>query len=210
MNDNVADKTDTDAVYAAIDLGSNSFHMLVASPDGNSIRLIDSLRTALDALAQYAERLTDIPLKNIRVVGTNTLRRAKKTQRFMSEANRLLGKPIEIISGREEARLIYSAVSHIYPDSNQRLLVVDIGGGSTELASGLGNLPTLLESVNMGCVSYTNRFLNRGETITASGMKAGMRSLVALEPSKPHQECSPNYQLAMALLHEPVCDDYLA
>jgi len=195
MNDNVADKTDTDAVYAAIDLGSNSFHMLVASPDGNSIRLIDSLRmptrlgagldkqkrlkpdteaSALDALAQYAERLTDIPLKNIRVVGTNTLRRAKKTQRFMREANRLLGKPIEIISGREEARLIYSAVSHIYPDSNQRLLVVDIGGGSTELASGLGNLPTLLESVNMGCVSYTNRFLNRGETITASGMKAAM------------------------------------
>jgi len=135
MNDTVTEKQDATTVYAAIDLGSNSFHMLVASPDGNSIRLIDSLRmstrlgagldkqkrlkpdteaSALDALAQYAERLTNIPLKNIRVVGTNTLRRAKKTQRFMSEANRLLGKPIEIISGREEARLIYSAVSHIY------------------------------------------------------------------------------------------------
>jgi len=195
MDETVTETHDAKAVYAAIDLGSNSFHMLVASPDGNSIRLIDSLRmptrlgagldkqkklkpdtetSALDALAQYAERLTDIPLKNIRVVGTNTLRRAKKTQRFMSEACRLLGKPIEIISGREEARLIYSAVSHIYPDSSQRLLVVDIGGGSTELASGKGNHPTLLESVNMGCVSYTNRFLNRGETITSSAMKAAM------------------------------------
>jgi len=169
MNDTVTEKQDATTVYAAIDLGSNSFHMLVASPDGNSIRLIDSLR-----MSTRLERLTNIPLKNIRVVGTNTLRRAKKTQRFMSEANRLLGKPIEIISGREEARLIYSAVSHIYPDTSQRLLVVDIGGGSTELASGLGNHPTLLESVNMGCVSYTNRFLSRGETITASGMKAAM------------------------------------
>lgn len=183
------------SVYAAIDLGSNSFHMLVAIPEGNSIRKIDSLRMptrlaagldqnkrllpetealALDTIAKYSERLRDVPLKNIRVVGTNTLRRAKKRERFMREAQRLLGKPIEIISGREEARLIYSAVSHTHPESEQRRLVLDIGGGSTELALGTGAHPALMESVNMGCVSYTNRYLNGGDTITAANMKEAM------------------------------------
>jgi exopolyphosphatase/guanosine-5'-triphosphate,3'-diphosphate pyrophosphatase len=183
------------SVYAAIDLGSNSFHMLVATPEGNSIRKIDSLRMptrlaagldknkrlmpetealALDALAQYAERLRDVPLKNISVVGTNTLRRAKKREHFMREAERLLGKPIEIISGREEARLIYSAVSHTYPESEQRRLVLDIGGGSTELALGKGAHPALMESVNMGCVSYTNLHLDGGEKVTAAAMKQAM------------------------------------
>lgn len=183
------------AVYAAIDLGSNSFHMLVATPEGNSIRKIDSLRMptrlaagldknkrlcpeteamALDALAKFSERLRDVSRENIRVVGTNTLRRAKKTDRFMHEAHRLLGKPIEIISGREEARLIYSAVSHTYPESDQRRLVLDIGGGSTELALGTGVHPTLMESVNMGCVSYTNAHLSNGQTVTAANMKKAM------------------------------------
>lgn len=179
-------------VYAAIDLGSNSFHMLVATPEGNSIRKIDSLRMptrlaagldknkrllpetetlALDALAQYSERLRDVPLKNIRIVGTSTLRRAKKRENFMRQAHRLLGKPIEIISGREEARLIYSAVSHTYPESEQRRLVLDIGGGSTELALGIGANPALMESVNMGCVSYTNLYFDGGDTVTATAMK---------------------------------------
>jgi len=183
------------SVYAAIDLGSNSFHMLVATPEGNSIRKIDSLRVptrlaagldknkrllpetealALDALAKYSERLRDVPRRNIRVVGTNTLRRAKKRERFMREAHRLLGKPIEIISGREEARLIYSAVSHTFPESEQRRLVIDIGGGSTELALGTGSKPALMESVHMGCVSYTHQYLKGGETISATTMKKAM------------------------------------
>ena len=199
-----AAKDNNSSVYAAIDLGSNSFHMMIAEPEGSSIRKIDSLRmptrlgagldkhkrlrpeteaTALDALAQYAERLRDVPAKNIRVVGTNTLRRAKKRDHFMSEANRLLGKPIEIISGREEARLIYSAVSHTYPNSNQRRLIIDIGGGSTELAIGKGKHPTLMESVNMGCVSYTHRFLSGEEGITAATMKrATMEAELELQP----------------------------
>lgn len=192
------------SVYAAIDLGSNSFHMLVATPEGNSIRKIDSLRMptrlaagldknkrllpetetlALDALAQYAERLRDVPRTNIRIVGTNTLRRAKKRENFMREAQRLLGKPIEIISGREEARLIYSAVSHSYPESTQRRLILDIGGGSTELALGTGAHPALMESVNMGCVTYTNLHLNSEERVTAATMKQAMlQAQLELQP----------------------------
>jgi len=199
-----AAKDNNSSVYAAIDLGSNSFHMMIAEPEGSSIRKIDSLRmptrlgagldkhkrlrpeteaNALDALAQYAERLRDVPAKNIRVVGTNTLRRAKKRDHFMSEANRLLGKPIEIISGREEARLIYSAVSHTYPNSDQRRLIIDIGGGSTELAIGKGKHPTLMESVNMGCVSYTHRFLSGDDGITAATMKqATIEAELELQP----------------------------
>ena len=192
------------SVYAAIDLGSNSFHMLVATPEGNSIRKIDSLRMptrlaagldknkrllpetealALDALAKYSERLRDVPRKNIRIVGTNTLRRAKKRERFMREAQRLLRKPIEIISGREEARLIYSAVSHTYPESKQRRLVLDIGGGSTELGLGTGAHPALMESVNMGCVSYTNLYFNGGEDVTPATMKrATTEAQLELQP----------------------------
>jgi len=197
-------KANSNSVYAAVDLGSNSFHMMVAEPEGDSIRKIDSLRMptrlgsgldknkrllpeteaiALDALAQYAERLTDVPRKNIRIVGTNTLRRAKKCENFMREANRLLGKPIEIISGREEARLIFSAVAHSSPDNSQRRLVLDIGGGSTELALGKGAHPTLMESINMGCVSFTQTYLKGDKNLTASSMKqATLEAQLELQP----------------------------
>ncbi len=190
--------------YAAIDLGSNSFHMMIAVVEGNSIRMIDSLRmptrlgaglddnkrltpeteaAALDALAQYSERLRQVPLKHIRVVGTNTLRRARNTENFMREASRLLGKPIEIISGREEARLIYTAVSHTFPDNNNQRLVIDIGGGSTELIVGRGLVPSLMESINMGCVSYSTLYLNNGEKLTSSNFKkAMMEAELELQP----------------------------
>ncbi len=199
-------------VYAAIDLGSNSFHMMVAELEGNSIRKVDSLRMptrlaagldekkrlkpdtekmALDALSQYAERLRDVPRKNIRMVGTNTLRRAKNRDDFMNEARRILGLPIEIISGREEARLIYSAVSHTFPDANRQRLVMDIGGGSTELVVGKGFEPKLMESVNMGCVSYTGAFLSGDDGITALTMKrATIEAELELQPLKvAYKEC---------------------
>jgi len=140
--------------YAAIDLGSNSFHMAVAQPEGRSIRIIDSLRApvrlgagldnkknitpateqmALETLSQFSERLRDVPRENIRIVGTNTLRRARNSDEFIDKAYELLGKRIEIISGREEARLIFESVAHTQPENNDRRLVIDIGGGSTEL-----------------------------------------------------------------------------
>ena len=160
--------------FAAIDLGSNSFHMVVAEPEGDSIRIIDSLREAvrlgagldsekrltpetmqrsLDALGLFAERLRDVPLKRFRVVGTNTLRRAKNADEFMSEARAILGKNVEIVSGREEARLIYAAVAHTHPDPDHQRLVCDIGGGSTELIVGHGLKPRLMESINMAALA---------------------------------------------------------
>lgn len=190
--------------FAAIDLGSNSFHMMIAEPEGNSIRKIDSLRmptrlgagldenkrllpetkeVALEALSQYAERLRDVPRKHIRIVGTNTLRRAKNRESFMREAHKILGKPIEIISGREEARLIYSAVSHTFPDTSKQRLVIDIGGGSTEFAVGKGFEPKLMESVNMGCVSYSKRFLSGKNTLSAISMKkATIEAQLEMQP----------------------------
>ncbi|MFK8082217.1 MAG: exopolyphosphatase [Granulosicoccus sp.] len=199
-------------VYAAIDLGSNSFHMMIAEPEGNSIRKVDSLRMptrlgagldenkclkpetlkmALDALSQYAERLRDVPRKNISMVGTNTLRRARNRDDFMHQARKILGVPIQIISGREEARLIYSAVSHTFPDSSRQRLVLDIGGGSTEMVVGKGFKPKLLESVNMGCVSYTHQFLSGDQGITAITMKRAMvEAELELQPLKvAYKEC---------------------
>ena len=178
--------------FAAIDLGSNSFHMVVAAADGDSIRIIDRLRApvrlgagldkkkninsttqamALDTLSQFAQRTRHLPRKNIRLVGTNTLRRARNADGFIREAFSLLGKRIEIISGREEARLIYASVAHTLAHADQRRLVIDIGGGSTELITGTGLKPHLMESFNMGCVSQTQDFFNNNR-IDARSMKA--------------------------------------
>jgi len=180
--------------------------MLVAEPEGSSIRKIDSLRmptrlgaglddmkrlkpetvsAGLDALSQYAERLRDVPRENIAMVGTNTLRRAKNRDGFMMEAKRLLGIPIQIIAGREEARLIYGAVAHTFPDASRQRLVLDIGGGSTEMVIGKGFEPLLMESVNMGCVSASTRFLEGDKGITAATMKqATIQAELELQPLK--------------------------
>ena len=189
--------------FAAIDLGSNSFHMVVAEPEGDSIRIIDSLREAvrlgagldsekrltpetmqrsLDALGLFAERLRDVPLKRFRVVGTNTLRRARNANEFMSEARAILGKNVEIVSGREEARLIYTAVAHTHPDPDHQRLVCDIGGGSTELIVGHGLKPRLMESINMGCVSVTKRFFDSGKISKKNFSRAITHAELELQP----------------------------
>lgn len=189
--------------FAAIDLGSNSFHMVVAEPEGSSIRIIDGLRVpvrlgagldsekrlkkqtlqlALDALGQFAQRLRGVPLRQVRIVGTNTLRRARNASEFMDEAQSILGKRIDIISGREEARLIFSAVSHAAQDPDVQRLVIDIGGGSTELIIGKGYKPKLLESVNMGCVSYTTKFLSDKKIEASDIKKASVEAQVELSP----------------------------
>lgn len=189
--------------YAAIDLGSNSFHMVVAKANSNHVEMIDSIkesvrlgsgldanknitaeteRRALDCLARFAQRLRDIPPSHVRIVGTNTLRRAKNATSFNLIAASILGKPIEIISGREEARLIYNGVSHAMPGSNKRRLVVDIGGGSTECIIGEGYTPTLVESITAGCVSSTISDFPDG-VITPAGMKHAItRASVELHP----------------------------
>jgi exopolyphosphatase/guanosine-5'-triphosphate,3'-diphosphate pyrophosphatase len=179
-------------VLAAVDLGSNSFHLQVGRVVDGQIYPLDSMREALrlgagltadkridratqaralEALARFGERLRGLPPNAIRAVGTNTLRVAKNASQFLREARAALGFPIEVIAGREEARLIYLGVSHSLPPAQHRRLVVDIGGGSTEFIIGAGFEPQLTESLYMGCVSWSLRYFPDGKID-----KAGLRS----------------------------------
>ncbi|NIP73560.1 MAG: exopolyphosphatase, partial [Gammaproteobacteria bacterium] len=117
---------------------------------------------ALACLERFGQRLRDLPPSRVRAVGTNTLRKARNAGAFMAEAERALGHPVEVISGIEEARLIYLGVSHSVADSGGRRLVVDIGGGSTELVIGEGFEPACMESLYMGCVSMSREFFGDG------------------------------------------------
>jgi exopolyphosphatase/guanosine-5'-triphosphate,3'-diphosphate pyrophosphatase len=163
-------------VLAAVDLGSNSFHMVVARLQHGQLVILDRLREmvrlgaglsdsgrlddeamarALRCLERFGQRLRAMRADSVRVVGTNALRRAKRKRWFLERARAALGHPIEIISGLEEARLIYSGVVHTSPMSPDKRLVIDIGGGSTELVIGEGFNPLLLESMSVGCVGLS-------------------------------------------------------
>jgi len=172
----------TSRIVAAVDLGSNSFHLIVARIDDGSLHILDRLREtvrlgsglnergeltdearerALDCLTRFGQRVRDMPRGSVRVVGTNTLRKARDTGRFLQQGAIALGHPIEIISGVEEARIIYLGVAHTLATDERRRLVIDIGGGSTELIVGQGFEPRYMESLYMGCVSMTQiRFTN--------------------------------------------------
>ncbi|PXW82562.1 exopolyphosphatase/guanosine-5'-triphosphate,3'-diphosphate pyrophosphatase [Nitrosomonas sp. Nm84] len=176
--------TNMDESYAAVDLGSNSFHMIVASLVDGRLQIIDrmkdmvrlasglndkhelskeSMQQALECLQRFGQRIRDIPHVNVRAVGTNTLRQARNGGVFLSQAHSALGHPIEIIAGREEARLIYSGVAHSLYDEVNKRLVVDIGGGSTELIIGRGFDTYCTESLYMGCVNVEQRFFDDGK-----------------------------------------------
>jgi exopolyphosphatase/guanosine-5'-triphosphate,3'-diphosphate pyrophosphatase len=177
---------------AAVDLGSNSFHLQIGRVAGRQIYPLDAVRevvrlgagltterridratqaAALEALAKFAERLRGFARPAVRAVGTNALRVAKNAPQFLREARAVLGFPIEVISGREEARLIYLGVAHALPTSSLRRIVIDVGGGSTELIIGTGLEPQLTESLYMGCVSYSLKFFPGGR-IDKARMKA--------------------------------------
>ncbi|MCC6473340.1 MAG: exopolyphosphatase [Burkholderiales bacterium] len=170
-------------ILAAVDLGSNSFHLQIARVVDDQIYLLDALREpvrlgagltrdrrleratqlrALEALRRFGERLRGLPRSGVRAVGTNALRVARNSGAFLDEAEEVLGHPVEVIFGREEARLIYLGVAHALPRSLERRLVVDIGGGSTEFIVGAGLEPQLMESAPMGCVSYSLRYFPDG------------------------------------------------
>lgn len=178
-------------IYAAVDLGSNSFHMIVAKDDNNQIQVIDRIKdtvrlaggldennnlsddtmeNALKALERFGQRINEIPHENVHAVGTNTLRQASNRNVFLNKARLALGHPIEVISGIEEARLIFLGVAHSVYHDNKKCLVVDIGGGSTEIIIGKGFEPMLAESLYMGSVSVSKRYFNDGE-ITAKRMR---------------------------------------
>jgi exopolyphosphatase/guanosine-5'-triphosphate,3'-diphosphate pyrophosphatase len=177
---------------AAVDLGSNSFHLQIGRVVDGQIYPLDAVRevvrlgagltaekridrasqaAALEALAKFAERLRGFPRPAVRAVGTNALRVAKNAPAFLREARAVLGFPIEVISGREEARLIYLGVAHALPRGSHQRLVVDVGGGSTELIVGTGFEPRLTESLYMGCVSYSLKYFPGGR-IDKARMKA--------------------------------------
>ena len=185
--------------YAAVDLGSNSFHMLVARREHGELRVLDRIREmvrlgggldrkgnldpevrqrALACLSRFGQRLRGIPANNLRAVGTQTFRRLKNADEFLLEVESALECPVDIIAGREEARLVYLGVSQWVADQHEKQLVMDIGGGSTELVIGKGVDPIELESLQFGCVSVTNRFFKNGK-ITARALKKAQRAVAA-------------------------------
>lgn len=170
--------------FAAVDLGSNSFRLQIGRVIDDQIYPMDSIKEsvrlasgitpdkqldepaqqrALIALGRFGERLRGFDISAVRVVGTNALRVARNAHDFLPRAEEALGFPIEIIAGREEARLIYIGVAHALPPSEGQRLVVDIGGGSTEFIIGRQVKPLLMESLYMGCVSYSMRFFPGGK-----------------------------------------------
>src|SRR5262245_2709024 len=190
-------------VIAAVDLGSNSFHMIVARYQHGQLIIVDRLRemvrlaagldeqgrldrtaidTALECLERFGQRLRDMRAESVRVVGTNTLRRAKRKGAFLDRARAALGHPIEILSGIEEARLIYLGVAQTMPSEPGRRLVVDIGGGSTEIIIGEGMHAKRLESLYMGCVSMSARFFDDGEITEKRMKRARLAAKLELEP----------------------------
>ncbi len=172
-------------LIAAIDLGSNSYHMVVARYAQGQFRVVDRLREmvrmaegldhrgglspaardrALDCLSRFGERIRDIPPQRVRAIATNTVRSLREPQAFLMLAESALGHAIEIVSGREEARLVYLGVAHAQPsDPGELRLVMDVGGGSTECIIGSGLEAIERESLQMGCVATTRRFFESGK-----------------------------------------------
>jgi exopolyphosphatase / guanosine-5'-triphosphate,3'-diphosphate pyrophosphatase len=168
---------------AVVDMGSNSFRLEVGRVEGDQIFRLDTWRenlrigasidergrlssearrTAIACLERFGERINGLHPSAVRAVATNTFRVATNAATFMPQAERALGFPIDIITGHEEARLIYNGVAHVLPASDEPRLVIDIGGGSTEFIIGRGLEPERLESLQIGCVGMTRRFFADG------------------------------------------------
>ncbi|QJQ95047.1 MULTISPECIES: exopolyphosphatase [Halomonadaceae] len=192
---------------AAIDLGSNSFHLLVANYQDGELQVVakqgekvqlaaglddqdhlseEAMQRAIDCLGRFAPFIGDTPAGQLRVVGTNALRAATNSQTLIDRAEALLGHSIEIIAGREEARLIYLGAAHALADVHGRRLIVDIGGGSTEFIIGENFEPLALESLHMGCVTFTGRFFPDGEISEKRFRRAELAALSELANIRRH------------------------
>lgn len=188
---------------AAIDLGSNSFHMVVARIEDGHIHILDSLKEmvrlgagldekgwlseesrkrALSCLERFSERVNGFPPGSVAAVGTKTLRQARNARLFLQTAVEVLGHPISVIAGKEEARLVYLGVSHSLVTENGKRFVMDIGGGSTELIVGEDFEPLLLRSLDMGCVSMSRRFFENGSLNQKCWKKVGIAAHLLLRP----------------------------
>ncbi|MES9940188.1 MAG: exopolyphosphatase [Candidatus Thiodiazotropha sp. 6PLUC2] len=196
-------EADLEEAIAAIDLGSNSFHLIVARVNDGHLQIIDKMKEmvrlgegltpdkrldpmvaerAINCLSRYSQRLRPLPAENIRVVGTNTMRQIHPADNFHSLAEKALLHPIEIIAGREEARLVYLGVAHGLAAGDEKRLVVDIGGGSTELIIGQGYQPLERESLHMGCVSMSRRFFQNGKITSQSMREAMLACAIEIRP----------------------------
>ncbi|WP_428241243.1 exopolyphosphatase [Gynuella sp.] len=188
---------------AAVDLGSNSFHMIIAHWQNDAPVVIDRIKEpvrlgfglrddgslsdeavqrAMECLQRFGERLRSVNAGSVRIVGTKTLRSINNASEFLTEAQARLGHPVEIISGEEEARLIYLGVAQAIEPGKDRRIVMDIGGGSTEVIIGRGMDPEIKESLNMGCVALTKRFFDDGKISRKAIKKARVACLQELEP----------------------------
>ncbi|AIX48978.1 MULTISPECIES: exopolyphosphatase [Pantoea] len=187
--------------FAAIDLGSNSFHMVIARVVDGAMQVLGRLKQrvhladgldaqnrlseeaivrGLSCLALFAERLQGFSAANVTIVGTHTLRIATNAEEFLQRAAEVIPYPIEVISGNEEARLIFMGVEHTQPEKGRKL-VIDIGGGSTELVIGEDFEPQLVESRRMGCVSFANLYFPKGEISQDNFRRARLAATHKLE-----------------------------
>jgi exopolyphosphatase/guanosine-5'-triphosphate,3'-diphosphate pyrophosphatase len=205
MPEELAQATDplSHEIVAAVDLGSNSFHMIVARLDDGHMRITDRIREAvrlgeglntdktlapevsaraLACLERFGQRLRGFAPGSVRAVGTNTLRQVRPDTGFVERAEAALGHPIDVIAGREEARLIYLGVAHGLAAGVERRLVVDIGGGSTEIIVGQGFSPRLRESLHMGCVSLSRKYFADGRITSKTMQKAVLDGALEVRP----------------------------
>ncbi|HWR95387.1 MAG TPA: Ppx/GppA phosphatase family protein [Arenimonas sp.] len=190
-------------LLAAVDLGSNSFHMVVARYVLGQLRIIDRIKEhvrmadgldseknlhadakkrALDCLAVFGQRLANVAPGNVRVIATNTVRNMKNPEAFLSKAESALGHRIEVVAGREEARLIYLGVAHDKPPKKSNRLVIDIGGGSTEFVIGRGFDIIERESLQIGCIANIKRFFPDKQLTLKRWLKAKTQISVDMQP----------------------------
>ncbi|MET0343376.1 MAG: Ppx/GppA phosphatase family protein [Polyangiales bacterium] len=187
---------------AAVDLGSNSFHMVIARVVDGHLKVVDRMRErvqlaaglteeglspaaearALGCLQRFGQRLSGMPKERVRAVGTYTFRRAKNRRVFLRRCESVLGHDIEVLPGREEARILFRGVTHDLPAREGKRLVIDIGGGSTECILGSGEEAQRMDSLQMGCVSFSERFFPDGKITRDRFRRASLGARLELEP----------------------------
>ena len=192
-----------DNTIVAVDLGSNSFRLQIADVVNHQVYVKESYKEtvqlgaglndalllddaaqarALATLARFGDRIRGFSPSLVRVVGTNTLRVARNVGSFLHKAERALGFPIDVVSGFEEARLIFNGAAHALPSNGKSRFVVDVGGGSTEVMVGVGSDIHLAVSLQMGCVAYSRRFFPGGRISEAAFEQAELAARLELQP----------------------------
>jgi exopolyphosphatase / guanosine-5'-triphosphate,3'-diphosphate pyrophosphatase len=186
-----------------VDLGSNSFHMVIARVVDGQLNVIDRMRErvqlamgltedgqvapdaeqrAMACLERFGQRLSGMPKDRVRAVGTNTFRKAKNRRAFLRRCEAVLRHDIDVLPGREEARILFRGVAHDLPTLEGRRLVVDIGGGSTECILGVGEEAQRADSLQMGCVSFSQRYFPDGKLTRDRFKRATLAARLEIEP----------------------------